>query len=630
MQFDRSRHVAVDFETTGDDPAYGLQPWRVDQRRAFIRAMSVAYYDADGHMKLKGGLDPSRQNIRDLLTHCAQTNRTLVGWNIPFDVSWMLAEGLEDEVWACRWLDAMLLWMHAEREPEYDEKGVRRREWTLEAAVKINNPKHAAFKQIDDFHTTDPVLLERLLVRNKMDAACTLRYAETYWNALADTQQRCATIEAATIPLVARANLRGALVDTEHCKALSTRLVTLADEHLQTLSKFGATPEILASPQQLGKLMYEDWGLPIIKRTEKGQPSTDMETLFELAPSDNRAHLIKEYREANNNNTKFVKKLIESAEYNGDGYTRPSARMYAAYTGRMSYSSKQGKGVKEVQTGFALHQMKNDPDFRDGIDAPPGYLMVEFDAANQEYRLMAIQSGDPVMMQMCQPGEDPHGYMGAQIGRVDYHSMLSVLHDKTDPDYEVAKKNRKCGKFANLSFSYRVGVEKATVTARVKHELDVDENFVGQVKRTYLRTYKRVEPYWNNAIARARKAGYAESLGGRRVQLKGNWNGKLSWSLESTAINFPIQATGADQKYLALACLKPVLSKRGAYFAWELHDGLYFYLRLDNWQVTLAEMNATLCRLPYKKAWDFTPPIPLPWDCKVGSSWGSMKEHKFD
>lgn len=623
--FDRAKHWGLDLETTGQDDAFGLQPWRVATDEAFIRAASVAKYDGS-KMTVDGEIDPTRRSLRHTLQVAAQSNIVLVGWNVVFDASWLIAIGLEDEVRACRWLDAMLLWKHWAREPEYDEKGKSKKSWSLESALLEFYPQNAEFKQIKDFHTTDPELLKRLLLRNKMDAVTTLKLAEQFWNELTDKQQKCAVIDAASIVPVAKANLIGMCVDHDQIDRLTLKLDTVASEALATLATYGATEEILGSPKQLATLLYDQWGLPIRKLTATRQPSTDKETLFELAPSDERVQLVKDYREANNNRTKFVANIEESTQYNSDGRTHPTATICGTYTGRMTYSSKQGKGVREVQTGFALHQMKRDKEFRAIITPPPGYKLAEFDAANQEYRFMAIQSGDPVMLQMCQPGEDGHGFMGAQIGRVSYDDLRAAVHDETSPFYKEAKQFRQFGKVANLSFSYRVGVEKATVTARVQHGLDVDEPFVAKMKRTYLRSYRRVEPYWNEAIARARARGFAESLGGRRVQLKGNWSGRNSWSMESTAINFPIQATGADQKYLAIAMLKPVMVKWGVIFAWELHDGLYFYIPEAVWESAMAEIYAVLQALPYKKAWDFSSPIPLPFDAKVGDSWGTLKE----
>jgi DNA polymerase I-like protein with 3'-5' exonuclease and polymerase domains len=263
MEFDRSKHIAVDLETTGDEDEFGLQPWRVAQGRATIRAMSTAWWDENGRPQVKGVLDPTREQIRELLQFASQTNKMLVGWNTPFDASWMLAYGLEQEVMACRWLDAQLLWKHAEREPEYDVKGQKRKGWALEDAVREYMPRHVGFKQITNFHTTDPEELQRLLHRNKMDALCTLKLAEIFWNMLVPTQQRCATIEAAAISPIAGANLRGLDTNVAQCAYLDQKLGVVAHERLLELANHGATPEILASPQQLAGLLYDKWGLPV-------------------------------------------------------------------------------------------------------------------------------------------------------------------------------------------------------------------------------------------------------------------------------------------------------------------------------------------------------------------------------
>lgn len=81
-------------------------------------------------------------------------------------------------------------------------------------------------------------------------------------------------------------------------------------------------------------------------------------------------------------------------------------------TGRLTYASKQGRNKDERPIGWAVHQEKRGAPFRRILVPPPGYDLIEFDAAGQEFRWMAIKSGDPVMLHLCAPGEDPHSYMG--------------------------------------------------------------------------------------------------------------------------------------------------------------------------------------------------------------------------
>jgi DNA polymerase-1 len=147
---------------------------------------------------------------------------------------------------------------------------------------------------------------------------------------------------------------------------------------------------------------------------------------------------------------------------------------------------------------------------------------------------------------------------------------------------------------------------------------------------TYQKTYTGVPKYWRAQIALTRKIGYVETLGGRRVQVVGDWGGPLSWSMESTSINYPIQGTGADQKYLAMACIAPYLRDIGAYFAWDLHDGVYLFVPNDKVQRAAVDIKYILDNLPYKRAWGFSPPIPLTWDCKTGPSWGGLRDYHPD
>ncbi len=148
------------------------------------------------------------------------------------------------------------------------------------------------------------------------------------------------------------------------------------------------------------------------------------------------------------------------------------------------------------------------------------------------------------------------------------------------------------------------------------------------IRKTYLQSYPDVPKYWDRQIAECRTSKYVETFAGRRVQLLDSFDGSNGWSLASTAINYRIQGTGADQKYLALAVLRPYMVTHGIRFAWELHDGIYLYVPDAKVVKCVPEIQKMLLILPYARAWGFTPPIPLPWDSKVGKRWGDLKEWK--
>ena len=165
--------------------------------------------------------------------------------------------------------------------------------------------------------------------------------------------------------------------------------------------------------------------------------------------------------------------------------------------------------------------------------------------------------------------------------------------------------------------------------ARVQYGLPMNLDRAALIRKTYLSAYRRVPEYWERQISNTKRVGYVETYAGRRVQVKGDWE-KDGWAMGSTAINYRIQGTGADQKYLALQVLKPLLLALDAYFAWDLHDGIYLYVPDDNVEAAAYAVKSRLDSLPYQQAWGFTPPIPMPWDCKVGPSWGKLKEWTYD
>lgn len=631
--------IAFDFETSGTLPEYALQPWRMTRGDAWVTSMAAVrrrLHLANGCWSddppfVTGALGDNRPNMHDLLNEAIETNSRIVGWNVTFDISWLLAYGLEELVFKCKWLDGMRLWRHYFLEPEYDTTRPNKKSYGLKRAVEEFLPHMAGYEQDIDFHDTSPEARAKLQKYNEDDTVATLLVTEHLWGLLTPEQRRCALIEADCLPMVALANLRGMLVDTIATRDLQARLVDDADTMLEKLAPHGVTEKVIRSPLQLSKLMYDEWKLPVLKenqsaKTGKISRSTDKEVLHELAFSDPRAADLRKYREALGNKAKFADAVLASVEYNQDGHTHPEAIVFGTYSARFTYGSKQGKNKGQRQTGFAIHQMKRDAAFKHGIIPPLGYDLMEFDAAGQEFKWMAIASGDETMLALCAPGQDAHTYMAAQVFETDYKTLLDLVGSGE----KGAKNNRQLGKVANLSLQYRTSPRKLRTVSRLPpYEIPMEMPLAQRIWKTYQRTYPRVPTYWGVQIRQTRLTGYVETFAGRRVQVTGHWEGDRGWSMGSTAINYRIQGTGADQKYLALSVIRPYLVLIGAYFAWDLHDGIYLYVPHGKVQRAAVDIKHLLDNLPYEKAWGFKPPIALPWDCKTGPSWGALKEYNY-
>jgi len=605
---------------------YGLQPWRMLQGAAKIKSYALAWWDDAGVLQQAVKLWPERADITEVLKRIAASGRTCLTWNGAFDIAWLCADGAYPEVWKIKWLDAMLLWRHLEVEPEYDTNRNHKRSYSLESAIDRFYPGQNGFKEFEDFDATDAESMRKLAVRNLGDAKFTLQIGYDLAHLLPPKRLRPAIIESWCMPMVGRANCFGMDVDVPYTQALSARLGGDAQVLLDALSPHGVTETVVRSPKQLGEVLYGRWGLPPQGQTDSGLPSTDKEALYNLAEFDHRAKMVKEYREALNNRSKFADAILEAVRYNGEPRVHPGIRIFSTYTGRMTVSSKVGRNSAEKTVSSALHQTKRGELYRSPLVAPEGYTIVEFDARSQEYRWMGILSGDETMLGLCQDGEDAHAYMGAAVIGVDYATMLKVLHDEHHVSYNEYRNGRQLGKVVNLSAQYRTSARKIRVISQVNYDTPMTQSMSVQVHGMYRRVYRRVPEYWNNAILRGRALGYVETLAGRQVQLRDPWDREHTWMLESTCINYPIQGVGADQKYLAMMCIRDVVSKHQAFFWFEMHDGLYFLVPNERVPAFCRDGKRVLDNLPYQRAWDFTPPVPMPWDCKTGESWGKLKE----
>ena len=645
-----TRVLGFDLETQGALSEYALQPWRAREGKAWISASAYTRGDAS-----TGTLFPTPESIRAVLSKAVDQNLYVCGWNVTFDCAWLCALGMEDLAFQIKWLDSMLLWRHLVVEPEGDDVPTnKRKSYKLEAAMHEFFPAEAGFKEFKNFATQDPEELKLLLFRCKEDTRFAVRLGEMFWHKLSAKQQQAALIEARCIPQVAKANVDGIWSSRDHAEKLQVKLEeegAAAKEALGSLCpdvefiSSDVKPKALAlmkvtrpethfinlgSPPQLATLLFDIWGLPQDKDTKSGARSTDKYVLYELSFKDDRARMLKEVRKAKNRCTKYAVATQKCLDYNGDGYIRPAARIFSTYSGRMTYSSDQkrradkdlGTKSESFQTGVALHQWCRPKEYRRLIRVPYGYGLLELDFAGQEFRWMAVASKDDTMLQLCDPGEDAHSYMGAQIAGLDYREMIRMVKEGG----HEAEYQRKLGKFANLSFQYRVGPKTALMKARTDYEMDLDEMFIKQILATYKNTFRGVQQYWQAQIYKCKMLSYAETFAGRRVQLVGSWSGKEAWPMESTAINYPIQGSGADQKYLALAVARNILPTYDGHFYMELHDGLFFIAPWDKIHKMGEHMRQKLSNLPYKAAWGVDLPIQFPVDGKISNeSWGDLK-----
>jgi len=287
--------------------------------------------------------------------------------------------------------------------------------------------------------------------------------------------------------------------------------------------------------------------------------------------------------------------------------------------------------AKEYPSGVALHQLprnkpgvEKDKQVRSAIMPPPGYLLVEFDASNQEVRIAAEVSKCPVLTQVFKDNMDVHSFMGSRIAGMTYDDFMIGKKNK-NPAIVGSNGYRYCGKFIVLGSLYRVGAKKARIVARTQYGLNKDILTIKQWQKLYHHTFPGIKRYWKAAIEKAKAMGYATTFADRRFYIDQWKREDMVWSCESNSINHPIQGAGADMSELAVAMMYRYFSD--FLYAFNLHDGLFFYAPIQRGiEQRILAARGMLDALPYKKMWGWEPSIPFPWDCAVGESWGTTEE----
>lgn len=617
------KFIGFDIETAGNGDAYGLQPYRVRQGTA--RITSFAFVTEEGDV-LFSGLNPEVYDIRQAILWILHQypEAVLIGWNTQFDVSWLIANGLETEVRACQWLDGQVLRRILENDTDQNKR------YGLKPTVAKYLPEYEGYGDAfgANFNTvfTEPAIDQTLLDYNILDAGLTAKLGRIFIDLLDDRSLTLATIICQAIVPVAGAWNHGINIGIDALNKWESDIDADMVEHFANVmtlggikpDEFDEARKMLTSPVKLKRYLTIK-GFPV-KKTDRAELS-----LFAHIPL---VKAISDYKKASTSKTKFIGGIRKALVYNAPGVNsgwdtvHPSCRLFNTYTGRLGYTSTTTK--KKLQTGIAIHQFPRGAAARNCIVAPDGYLLGEIDFATQESRLMCDWSNDPVLFDIFTTGKDIHSFMASIIENVEYEAML----DRLDQKDARAKEMRYLAKVVNLSCQYRTGWKKLIEVGRVQYDVIFDERTAQQLHRMYRDVYKNVPIYWDSAIRQAKADGYALTRGGRRVYIT-DWSRANSWSSESTAINFPIQGTGADMKFLAISQIdKPLYEGAGQYLL-DMHDAAFILVPDTSKGYDLAvECQRIMSNLPYEDYYNWSPKVALPVDLKIGKAWGSLTEVK--
>jgi len=424
------------------------------------------------------------------------------------------------------------------------------------------------------------------------DADVTLRLHEVLWAALSKEprlRQLYEEIEQPLVPVLFRMEHRGVLVDADLLRQQSGEIVARLAELEQQAHEAAGQPFNLDSPKQLQEILFTKLGLPVLRRTPKGQPSTAEDVLEELADSYPLPRLVLEYRGLAKLRSTYTEKL--PAQVNPrTGRVHTSYHQAVAVTGRLSSSDPNLQNIP-VRTPEGRR-------IRQAFVAPPGHVLLAADYSQIELRIMAHLSGDESLMAAFAEDRDIHQATAAEV--------LGI-----EPG-QVTAEQRRAAKAINFGLIYGMS---AFGLAR---QLGTDRGTAQEYVDRYFERYPGVKRYMDETRATARERGYVETVFGRRLYLPEirSRNRQQQQYAERSAINAPMQGTAADIIKRAMIAVDGWLEggPRGARLVMQVHDELVFEVEQDRLDEVRERVTAFMTDAAELD-------VPLKVDSGAGANW---------
>ncbi len=503
--------VAVDTETTS-----------LDYMRAQLVGISLAVapgeaaYIPFGHDYLGAPEQLSQEFVLEKIKPLLEdASIAKVGQNLKYDMSVLAQHGIDLRGVAFdTMLESYVLDSVATRH-DMDSLALK---YLDEETIKFSDVAGKGAAQI----TFNQVSLEEAGPYASEDADITLRLHNKLWpqvSAEATLTKVFDEIELPLIPVLSRIERTGALVDDtllfQQSQELSERLAELETQAWDLAGQqFN-----LASPKQLGEILFEKLEIPILKKTAKGAPSTKEEVLQELALDYPLPKVILEHRGLAKLKSTYTDKLpVMINPVTGRIHT--SYHQAGTATGRLSSSDPNLQNIP-IRTAEGRR-------VRQAFIAKPGCVLVAADYSQVELRIMAHLSEDPSLLAAFNAGQDIHRATAAEVFAVEPEA--------------VTTEQRRSAKAINFGLIYGMS---AFGLAR---QLGINRKQAAEYIELYFARYPGVQNYMNNIRYTAAENGFVETFFGRRLYLPeiNSRNGMRRQAAERTAINAPMQGTAAD------------------------------------------------------------------------------------
>ena len=423
------------------------------------------------------------------------------------------------------------------------------------------------------------------------DADITLRLHQQLWpklEALPSLARLYQELEIPLLTVLSRIERHGVLVDRGMLEKQSHELAAKMAHIEQEAHREAGGVFNLGSPKQIQAILYDQLGLPVLKKTPKGQPSTAEEVLQELALDYPLPRLILEHRSLSKLKSTYTDKLPQMIHPHS-GRVHTSYHQAVAATGRLSSSDPNLQNIPvRSEEGRRIRQ---------AFIAPPGQVILAADYSQIELRIMAHLSGDEGLLKAFAAGEDIHRATAAEVFGL--------------PLSEVSHEQRRSAKAINFGLIY--GMSAFGLAKQLGIDRAAAQNYVD----LYFARYPGVKRYMDATREQAREQGYVETVFGRRLYIPdiNASNGQRRQYAERTAINAPMQGSAADIIKRAMLSVDAwLVDEPEIHLIMQVHDELVFELpqeKLAMAQARIVELMSAAAELR----------VPLLVEAGSGSNW---------